>query len=136
MKPVDTQHDLTPRDKKPSIQEEGTYQGPYFEPAVDIYETETALKLEADMPGVGVEDMTVDLRDSQLTLTGKIRPADERWKPRYEEYRLGHFIRRFRLGQDIDQAGIEAQMKDGVLMLTLPKARAAQPRRIQIKMSE
>jgi HSP20 family protein len=135
-KPPPPPPDMPPREKKVLAREEGTYQGPYFEPAVDIWETDSALCLAADIPGVPVDRVSVDLRDNLLTLTARVTPPDPRWKTRYEEYRLGHFMRQFRLGQDIDQAGISAQVQDGVLHLTLPKARAGQPRRITVKVSD
>ena len=126
--------DIAPRPKREVTKEEGTYQGPYFEPAVDIWETDAALCLAADIPGVAPERVNVELRDSLLTLTAHVELPEARWKPRYEEYRLGHFMRQFRLGHDIDQAGITAKVLDGVLHLTLPKARAARARRIAVKL--
>jgi HSP20 family protein len=125
-------NDLTPREKQVT-REEGTRQGPYFEPPVDIYETEEALVVTADLPGVDPSDVQTDLRDNLLTITAPTRPVDPKWKPLHQEYPVGHYLRQFRLGQQIDQTKISAELKDGVLTLTLPKTDHARPRRIQIQ---
>ncbi|MCK6545540.1 Hsp20/alpha crystallin family protein [Myxococcota bacterium] len=125
--------DLELKEKRELKREEGTRQGPYFEPQVDIYETPTALTLVADLPGARSEDLEIDLRDSVLTLTAKAKGAEPRWRPVYEEYRVGHYSRQFRVGNQIDQAKISAKVKDGVLTLTLPKVDAVQPRKIKVE---
>ncbi len=124
--------DIPVREKQGS-REQGTHQGPYFEPAVDIFETEEALTVRADVPGAEPEDIDTDVRDNLLTLTARVRPLDSKWRPLREEYAVGHYVRQFRLGQHIDQSKISAELKDGVLTLTLPKADHARPRRIQVK---
>jgi HSP20 family molecular chaperone IbpA len=125
--------DLTVREKRPLQRGEGTRQGPYFEPAVDIYETEVALTLEADVPGVAGKDIQVDLRDSLLTISAAVPALDSKWRPIYTEYQVGHYTRQFRLDERIDQTKISAQVKDGVLTLELPKSERAQPRKIEVK---
>jgi len=127
-----TQNDLSVREKQ-ATREEGTRQGPYFQPPVDIYETEEAIVLTADLPGVDASDVQTDLRDNLLTITAPTRSVEPSWKPVHQEYPVGHYLRQFRLGQQIDQAKITAELKDGVLTLTLPKADHARPRRIQIQ---
>jgi HSP20 family protein len=131
----ETEQELSVREKH-QTREPGTHQGQYFEPAVDIYETDEAIVLCADVPGVLPEDIHTDVRDNLLTLTAQVRPTDEKWKPLYREYAVGHYARQFRLGQQIDQMRISAQLKDGVLRLTLPKAEKARPRRIEVKAGE
>jgi HSP20 family protein len=123
------------REKRELQQQEGTRAGLYFEPPVDIYETEESLTLVADLPGVAPEDIDVDLRENLLTITAPAQPVDPRWRPLYQEYRVGHFLRQFRVGQQIDQSRISAQIRDGVLTLTLPKVESALPRRIQVQTS-
>src|SRR5262249_24476545 len=113
--------------------ETGPREGPYFEPAVDIYETPDALTLVADLSGTDPQDIQTDLRDNLLTITATVKPIPEKWRPVYEEYAVGHFMRQFRLGQQIDQSKITAQLKDGVLALTLPKVDTAKPRQIKIQ---
>jgi HSP20 family protein len=120
------------REKAPAS-EAGSYAGRWFEPAVDIYETEDALTLVADLPGIAPEHVSTDLRENLLTITARSTNRPTQWKPVYEEFAEGHYTRQFRLGQQIDQAKISAVMKDGVLTLTLPKADAARPRKIQVK---
>ena len=128
-----TEKDLQLREKQSTHGETGTYEGRYFEPAVDIYETENELVLTADLPGAKAEDIQTDVRDNQLTLTAKVGATDSKWKPVYQEYAVGHYLRQFRLGQQIDQTKITAELKDGVLTLVLPKVDNARPRKIQIK---
>lgn len=82
---------------------------------------------------MGPDDVQIDLRDSLLTITARVPPLDPKWRPVYTEYDIGHFTRQFRLDERIDQAKISAQVKDGVLVLELPKSERAQPRKIQVK---
>lgn len=118
--------------EKAEAHEAGSYEGRWFEPAVDIYENDDALTLVADLPGVAAEDVSTDLRDNLLTITARMKGERTQRNPVYEEYAEGHYLRQFRIGQQIDQARISASMKDGVLTLNLPKADAAKPRKIQI----
>jgi HSP20 family protein len=130
-----SQNQEVPVREKHATREPGTYQGQYFEPPVDIYETEDALVILADIPGVEPADVQTDLRDNLLTLTAQLKPETPaaNVKPRYREYRVGHYVRQFRLGQHIDQERISAELKDGVLKLTLPKAERARARKIQVR---
>jgi HSP20 family protein len=129
---METQKQLPVREKQ-QTPEPGTYAGQYFEPTVDIYETEEALIVSADVPGAVPEEIQTDVRENLLTLTARIAALDSRWKPLYREYSSGHYVRQFRLGQQIDQSRITAELKDGVLKLTLPKAERARSRRIEVK---
>lgn len=115
---------------------EQTQPGPVFTPAVDIFETETSLTLLADMPGVASDDVKIDLRDDVLTLTGDVKPfegPDE--KDVMIEFDVGRFHRQFTLSESIDQSAITAKLTDGVLRLTLPKAKKAVPRKIEVSVS-
>jgi len=112
---------------------EHTKPGPTFTPAVDIFETDTAITLLADMPGVKAQDLDVDLRDDVLTLSGEVSPpeaADESDVAR--EYLTGKYFRQFNLSEAIDQAKIDAGLKEGVLRLTLTKVEKATPRKIVV----
>ncbi len=114
-------------------EQERTKPGPVFIPAVDIFESEQALTLMADMPGVEPGSVDVDLKDGVLTLTSEaVDPAGAKERPLSREYHYGRYYRQFSLSELIDQDRIEAKMKDGVLELILPKAAKAQPRKISV----
>jgi len=115
---------------------EQTTPGLVFTPAVDIFESEKDITLLADLPGVKAGDLSIDLRDNTLTLTADIAPlegGDE--QDLLVEYEIGKYYRQFSLGEMIDQEKIDAQLKDGVLRLTLPKVAAATPKKIAVKSS-
>jgi HSP20 family protein len=113
---------------------EPTKTGITFVPAVDIYETEEALTLEADMPGVSPEGIRIDLKDDQLTVSGEVlESGGNQERVLLKEYETGNYFRQFALGEVIDQSKITAQLKNGVLTLVLPKVEKAKPRRIEIK---
>jgi HSP20 family protein len=108
--------------------------GRVFLPAVDIFETPETLVLAADMPGVAADKVTVDLKDNHLVISGEVAPPlGEGETMVMQEYFSGDFVREFHLGSLIDQAKIEATMKDGVLHLVLPKVEKAKPRKIEVK---
>ncbi len=112
---------------------EQTKTGPVFIPAVDICETDTAIVMAADMPGVAPEDIQIDLHEDVLTISGDVRPfegAEE--NDILVEFEIGRFFRQFTLTEVIDQEGIEANHRDGILHLTLPKQQKALPRKITV----
>lgn len=113
---------------------EQTRPGLVFTPEVDILETENDIILLADMPGVKTENLTIDLRDNVLTLSGY--SDDEENKDAIvliSEYEDGTYYRQFNINEVVDQDKIDAQMSDGVLRLTLPKVEKAKPRQITVK---
>lgn len=115
---------------------EQTKPGPVFTPSVDIFETETSLTVLADLPGVKAEDLDIDLHDDTLTIIGHIakeKAGDETLV--LKEYETGQYVRKFNLSEVIDQAGIKAELADGVLRLNLPKVERAQPRKIKVTAS-
>ena len=115
---------------------EQTVPGPVFTPVVDIFETDKELTLLADMPGVKVEDLRIDLNENVLSLSGDVKPpGGEKESEVWMEYRTGKYLREFRLSDVIDQAKIDAVLKDGVLRLSLPKVEAVKPRKITVKTS-
>jgi HSP20 family protein len=109
-----------------------TYEGVYFTPAVDIYETEKELVLLADLPGVEADGLEVDLKDDYLTIVGRTTSAQEEGESLLEEYRTGSYFRNFLVTDAVDQSAITASLADGVLKVTLPKAAKAIPRKIPI----
>jgi HSP20 family protein len=131
-----TDKDLQIEEKK-EVQATGesTRNVPVFIPAVDIYESENALTLVADMPGIPLENVDIDLDSDQLSIRGTIPPYEESGKVIFREYTAGDYYRQFSLSSDIDREKIQASMKDGVLKLVMPKAEAAKPRKITVKSS-
>jgi HSP20 family protein len=117
-----------------ALSAEQTRPGPVFTPTVDIFETETALTVVADIPGVKAQDLTIDLRENLLTLIGDVAPLEGPDEGDvFREYRIGRYMRQFTLAEAIDQAQIKAQLSDGVLRLTLPKVEQAKPRQIPVQ---
>jgi HSP20 family molecular chaperone IbpA len=113
---------------------EQTKPGLVFTPSVDIFENETEIVLLADMPGVKAQDLNIDLRDNTLTLDGGVEPVEGAGEEDVLiEYEVGKYHRQFSLSEVIDQAKIDAQLKDGVLRLTLPKVEKATPRTITVQ---
>lgn len=113
---------------------EQTKPGLVFEPNVDIFETESEITLLADMPGVKADDLTIDLRDNTLTLSGEVTPDSyDNQEIIAFEYHSGRYYRQFTLSEVIDQRKIDAKLNDGVLRLTLPKVEKAAPRKITVK---
>jgi HSP20 family protein len=103
----------------------------YLAPPVDIFETEEALTVIADLPGVGKDDVDIRVEDNVLTIKGKSNYALHSQAIR-EEFGLQGYYRQFRLSDEVDQNKISAETKNGVLTVTLPKAEKSKPRRIQV----
>jgi len=117
-----------------NTQAEQTRPGLVFTPQVDIFETDKELVLVADLPGVKAEDLNIDLRDDTLSLSGDVKPFEGRDESDILiEYETGKYYRQFSLSEIIDQGKIDAQLKDGILRLTLPKVEKAAPRKITIQ---
>ena len=113
---------------------EGTKPGPTFAPSVDIFETDEALTLLADLPGVNAKDLTIDLKEGVLTLSSEpVTEGESEERDVFREYQTGKYYRKFNLSDVIDQSKIEAELKDGVLRLHLPKIEAVAPRKIEVK---
>jgi len=126
--------ELALREKDEIKRNEGEHIRPgiRYSPRVDIYETEQAISLIADLPGVAEEDLDIDLDDRSLTITGQVKEPDSHRHSVYTEYGIGGFNRSFKLGDSIDRSKINASLKDGVLTLILPKADRLKPRKIEI----
>jgi len=117
----------------PTVPEQ-TRSGPVYTPPVDIFENESVITVLADMPGVKAEDLAIDLRESVLTLTGRVTPPEtDKESDVLREYRAGTFMRQFTLAESIDQSKIDAQLRDGVLRVELPKVEKAKPRQITVR---
>ncbi len=115
-------------------QAEHTRPGVAFVPAVDIFENERELTLLADMPGVKASDLHIAIKDGVLTLSADAAsPELPSEVDILREYRVGNYFREFTLSEVIDQDKIEAELKDGVLRLRLPRVEAARPRKIEVR---
>jgi HSP20 family protein len=102
-------------------------------PRVDILENDQEVILIADMPGVKPNDVDVRFENGELTIHGRRTPSHAGRRRVIWEYEPVHYHRSFRLAEDIAADRIEAEMKNGVLRVRLPKAEAAKPRRIAVK---
>jgi len=103
-----------------------------MEPPVDIFEINDGLVVVADLPGVDKDGVNVRVDDGLLTIEGK-SAASTHGEPLFSEYGSLNFYRQFRLGEEVDQDKIKADMKFGVLTIQLPKAESAKPKRIEVK---
>jgi HSP20 family molecular chaperone IbpA len=103
-------------------------------PAVDIFEDAGAITLLADMPGVSRESLNVGLDGDALTIEGSVDlESPEGMRALWAEVDAPRFKRSFTLSRELDAARIEANLKDGVLTLRIPKQAHAQPRRIEVQ---
>jgi HSP20 family molecular chaperone IbpA len=115
------------------VAEEQTRPGRTYLPNTEIRETEDALWLWADMPGVDENSVDINLENGVLSIEGAVQTDEYAdLTPAYTEYNVGNFCRSFRLSAAIDTQGIEAKMKNGVLELRLRKSEEARPQRIAI----
>ena len=106
-------------------------------PAVDVNETETEFFLSADMPGLDKKDVSVDIHDGVITIKGE-RVIDNKKSTdgyRIRERQLGSFNRSFRLPDNVNEVKVAAKFKNGVLKITLPKAKEVLPEGRRIKIS-
>jgi len=130
-------HEITPTEKRRLDEaQEQTRQGRYYVPYVDIHESETAIRIRADMPGVAQNDVTVELNDDVLSIVGHISPERyQNLRPVHTEYNVGNFARRFTLVDvgRFERDRISAKISDGVLEVTIPKSERARPRRIEVR---
>ena len=106
-----------------------------FDVAFDVKETPDAYVFKADLPGIKNEDLDVKLANNRLTVTGK-REAEKREKTEtYYTYErsYGNFMRSFTLPEGVEGEKVAADLKDGVLTITLPKKPEAKPRQVDVK---
>lgn len=105
-----------------------------FTPPIDIYDSDEGLVLLADLPGVSIQTLELQVQDNKLTLFGRVTPVvPEGARIRHQEYDVGDFLRSFILSDEVDHERITATMNNGVLKVLLPKAQKGQPRRIEVK---
>jgi HSP20 family molecular chaperone IbpA len=127
--------EVAPREKRElSAAEERTEAGKFFSPYTDIHETERAVVVSMEMPGVDKSSIDIRLDKGVLTVKGTIDGAKyESLRPIYSEYNVGNFVRTFTVSTKIDSGAISAAVADGVLTVELPKAAEAVAKRIAVK---
>ncbi len=103
-------------------------------PSVDIRETDDALLVQAELPGIDKKDVRLEVKDGVLTLSGErhYEKTVENENVHRVERAYGKFSRSFSLPNNVDTDAVEASMKDGVLSVRLPKAETAKPKAITI----
>jgi HSP20 family protein len=105
-----------------------------FIPRADIYETEDAIIVLTDMPGVDENSVDIVIEKNILTIYAFVEPEQhEGHRCTYAEYGVGDYERSFVLSNQVDREGIEASVKDGVLRLSLPKSKESKTRKINVK---
>lgn len=108
--------------------------GRVWRPTVDLFETQEALVLRLDLPGVDRESLDVQLTDDELVVKGERKwVAEERGTCVHSERPYGQFQRAFKVGLPVQHDRVEASYKDGVLTVLVPKAETARPRKIAVK---
>ena len=121
------------RKREVETKQESTIPARVFVPPTDIFETEEALTLTLEMPGVAKDRVEVRVENDVLTIEGRIDYGPyENLRPLYTEYNVGNYARTFQLSSKIEQEGISAALKDGVMTLVLPKVERAKARKIQV----
>ena len=104
-------------------------------PAVDVAETDTAYQVKAELPGIRKEDLDVTVDDGVLTIKAEHNDNQEQTENGQlirQERSYGKFVRSLRLGATVDEETITAEYRDGVLHITLPKAKEVQPRKVEV----
>lgn len=105
-----------------------------FTPPIDIFERQDGLILLADLPGVTLETLELQVQDNRLTLYGRVQTQWlEGVNTLHQEYPIGHFLRSFILNDEVDHEKITAKLAHGVLEVFLPRAVKAIPRKIEVK---
>lgn len=102
-------------------------------PAVDVYDTEDAVVLVADLPGVSRDGLEVQVEQNVLIISGRCRRAETPGEERLVEFEPGDFYRAFTLSDEADVEAVSAEFSAGVLVLRVPRRRAPEGRRIEVQ---
>ena len=110
---------------------------PTWIPSVDVFEADNEIVLRAELPGLSEEDVEITLENGRLTVRGEKKMEKEEVEGEYRrvESRYGSFVRSFSVPNTVDREKIEATFEKGVLQVSLPKAEAAKPQRIEVKVN-
>lgn len=104
-----------------------------FTPPIDIHETDDGLILRADLPGVSLDTLELQVQNNRLTLFGRVpQVASEGARLVHQEYHEGDYLRSFILSDNVDHDRISAKLTNGVLEVFLPHTPKVQPRKIQV----
>ncbi len=114
--------------------EEEMAQGSWI-PPVDIYETKDSIVLNIELPGVTKDDMTLEVKDSTLTIRGEKKVEKDLKEESFHrmERTYGSFMRAFTLPSTVQQEKVKAKFKDGILEIQIPKAEEAKPKQIKVE---
>ena len=104
-----------------------------YSPRFDVWENDDELVLYGDLPGVASEDLDIHFEKGELKIYGKVAPRNANVELLYGEYGIGDFHRSFSVSEAIDARRSQADLKNGVLTVHLPKREAVKPRRIEVK---
>ena len=107
--------------------------GRMFTPRVDVVETDDALTLYADLPGVKQEDVSLSCKGDELILHAACAPRNQGKRKLYAEYEVGDSYRAFKIAEQVETGEIAASLKDGMLTVRVPKADAVRTKRITVK---
>ena len=131
---MDTQQELQVQQKREvESKQEATIPARVFLPATDIFETDEALTVILEMPGVDKDKVDVKVENDVLQIEGWIDFSRyEGLQPVYTEYNIGNYARSFQLSSKIDQDRISAELREGVMTLVLPKSERAKTRKISV----
>ena len=113
--------------------QESTIPARLFLPVTDIFETDQALTVVMEMPGVAKDNVTVGVENDLVTVEGRIDFSKyDGMEPLYTEYNIGNFSRSFQISSKIEQDGIKAVLNNGLMTLVLPKTQKAKARQITV----
>lgn len=103
-------------------------------PALNVWEENEVFHVEAEVPGLNLEDLDISVKDDELTIKGERKASREEGAAYHRRERsFGQFERTHKLPASVDATKVEARLKDGVLRITLPKAEAAKARKISVR---
>ena len=111
------------------------FEGEHLVPAMDVRETDKELLVKAEMPGIKKEDIEVSLQNGILTIRGETEEKSEEKEGEEiirQERRYGKYVRSMTIGSHIDESHVEANYKDGVLELRIPKTEVVEPKKIKV----
>jgi HSP20 family protein len=105
------------------------------DPRLSMLAFDNRYVIECDLPGVTIENVTLQIEDNVLTISGKrtVAASEDNVKVLFNERSASEFSRRIQLARDVDQSAVDAELQNGVLRITIPKRSEVLPRRIEIK---